>query len=193
MSADACRAAFNAAPILERASKLDKAFPKCACEPWALTKSGGDGIPNAEKLARILTTPDDYDESASTIITSRLTAIYAMGMSVIRQGATDNEIEKTVNELLSGGTMPRKLFGAAVIAAHQIRAFCNDDDTHTRWFGAYATDDKDKTHHGDIFGVMANKNQQSKRRGKLAIGMSSLIINEDTISGLIVKLRNAGI
>jgi hypothetical protein len=191
MTAEACRAAFNAAPIIERGPVLDATFPQCACEPWSLREVGGDGIPNTELVARILTSPDDYDETTSTIITGRLTQLYSMGMSVIRQGAPDAEIIRTVNDLLNGGAEVRKLFGAVVITAEQLRSYVSDDAL--RWFGLYSTDDRDKTHHADVFGTTVNKKQQSRRRGHLADEMVPLIVTASDTGELIARLRNAGI
>lgn len=191
MSAEACKAVFNSAPVNERSPVLDAAFPRFGCEPWSLRAVGGVGIPNSELVARVLTSPDDYDESTSTIISGRLTQIYAMGMSVIRQGASDAEISTTVSELLNGGAESRKLFGAVVITAEQLRSYASDDTL--RWFGVYATDDRNKVHHADVFGTTVNKKQQSRRRGRLAEVMAPLIIPASDTSELIARLREAGI
>jgi hypothetical protein len=191
MTGDACRAAFNAAPVISRAAAMDVAFPQCACEPWSLRSEEGAGVQGSERVARVLTSPDDYDENAATIVTSRLTQIYAMGMSVIRQGASDAEIAVTVSDLLSGGAETRKLFGAVVITADQFRSYVSDDAA--RWFGVYATDDRGKNHHGDVFGTTANKKQQSRRRGRLAEDMVPLIVKANNTTDLITELRNLGI
>lgn len=191
MSADQCKAALNAAPDLKRAEHLDAAFPKCACEPWALTAAHGPGIPNEELVARVLTSPDAYEEATSTILSSKLTHIYSLGMSVIRQGASDDEIKHTVHDLLSGGSEPRHLIGAVVANGTMIRAYGNEDDA-AQWFGLYATDDRGKLRHGDVFGTTVSKGQQQKRRHRLAADMQPLVVPAADVVDLISKLRAAG-
>lgn len=196
MSAEACRAALDGADILERAGQLDAAFPQCACEPWSLTADGGCGVQNEELVARVLVAPDDYDETASTILTSRLTALYSMGLSVIRQGASDDEVLGTIDELMTKGSERRTLVGAVVMGAEKIRSYANDD---SRWFGVYATDDRGKERHADIFGTTplgsnsSAKRTKSQRRNRLAADMLPLILFEADPPQLLSKLRLAGI
>lgn len=187
-----CRAVLEGAPVVKRASTLDEAFPNCSCEPWSLTETNGQGIPNHEIVARVLTSPDDYNESTATIITSRLTQIYAMGMSLIRQGATDQEIRDTVVELLNGGAEERRLVGAIVTDAKLYRSFTNNDD-QARWFGVYATDSMGKQRHGDVLGLTVSKTAQSKRRHKLAAELKPFIVPATEIEELLPLLREAGI
>lgn len=191
MSATQCAAAFNAAPVSERAAKLDEAFPNCACESWALTEAGGSGIGDHELIARVLTAPNDVDEETETIVTAKLTQMYAMGMSVIRQGASSDEIANTAQFLIDNNAGPVSLYGAAVISASQLRSYVTEEDMG-RWFGVYATDDRGKTHHGDIFGTKASKGQQQKRRHRLASDMALLIVRADTPEKLVTALRQRG-
>ena len=192
MSAEACAAALANADVPKRAEALDAAFPGCACEPWALTALGGDGVANHELIARVLTSPDSYDEPTETIMTQKLTQIYAMGMSVIRQGASNEEIVSTAEDLLTSAAEQRKLIGAIIMTAAQLRAYVNEADL-ARWFGVYATDDRGKAHHGDIFGTKVSKGQQQKRRYKLAVDMLPLIVKAETPERLVAALREAGI
>ncbi len=192
MSAEACRATFEGAETLKRAESLDAAFPQCTCEPWSLTSSGGPGLQDDELVARILTSPDAYEEDTSTILTSKLTQIYAMGMSVVRQGASDAEIASTVQDLLSNASEVRKLIGAVVIGVSALRAYANDDDA-ARWFGVYATDDRGKTHHVDVLGTKVGKGAQSRRRNRLAADMTPLLVRADNVIDLIANLRASGI
>lgn len=192
MSGEACRVALEAAPINQRAEHLDKAFPQCACEPWSLTEVGGDGIASDELIARVLTSPDAYDETTSTLLTSKLTQLYAMGMSTIRQGCSDAEIKHTVTTLVDGAAEPRKLIGAIVLPAQKFRDYANDDDA-ARWFGVYATDDSGKLHHADVFGTKASKGQQQKRRYRLAEEVQPFLVKAADPDELLTKLREAGI
>ena len=192
MSAHECRATLEEAPLYERALRLDEAFPNCACETWALTAVDTPHMADIERFARVLTAPDAYEEATSTILTGKLTQIYSMGMSIIRQGASDSEIIDTINSLLTGGNEPRHLVGAIVASVTFIRSFANDE-TASRWFGIYATDDRGKRHHGDVLGTTVSKSQQQKRRHKLASDMRAFIVEAVDTTELILRLRNAGI
>lgn len=190
MSAEQCRAVIVDCPVVERAPRLDDAFPACACEPWALTEVGGPGVANGELVARILTSPDQYDEATSTILTQKLTHLYSLGLSVIRQGASDAEILGTIEELMTKAVEPRNLVGAVIIGVQSLRDYVDGD---VRWFGVYATDDRGKVHHVDVLGTKANGNTQKKRRYRLANDMLQLVVFENEPAELLKKLRSAGI
>ena len=192
MTAEKCAAVFLTADATKKAETLDAAFPNCVCEPWALTSEGGEGIDNGEVLARLLTTPDAYDEDAEALLTSKLTQIYAMGMSVVRQGASSEEINATIAELLTGGAEQRRLFGAIVMRAAHLRAYADEDELG-RWFGVYATEDRGKRHHGDILGTKVSKGKQQRRRHRLAADMLPLVVRAEDPDDLITSLRAAGI
>jgi hypothetical protein len=150
MNAEACRATFEAEPDSERAPRLDAIFPQCICEQWSLTAAGGDAVDDAEMVARILTSPNAYNLDAACIITERLTVLYSAGLSVLRQGASDEEIIGTIETLLAGGAEPKTLVGAVVMRAGKFRSYASNDN---RWFGVYATDDEGKLHHVDVLGT----------------------------------------
>lgn len=194
MSAEGCRATWAASPILKRAETIDAAFPGCACEPFSLQASGGDGVSNDELLARVLTSPDAYDEKTSSILTQKLMAVYSLGLSVIRQGAADAEILGTIDQLLQGQAEPRKLVGAILFSTRIIRSY----DAASRWFGVYATDDDHKQHHVDIIGTTpAGSTSQSKklkneRRYRLADDLRQYVIFADQRDALLAELRDAG-
>lgn len=191
MTAEACRAVFEAAEVQKRAERLDEAFPSCYCEPWSLTETGGPGIDDGGLIARILTSPDAYSETTATILTERLTHLYSMGMSVVRAGASDQEIADTVNNLLTNAAEQKRLVGAVVLPASAFRTYANDDDA-SRWFAVYATDDRGKLHHGDVFGTRCSKKQQSRRRHKLAEDMLPHLVAAADVGDLIQKLRQLG-
>lgn len=191
MSAGNCRAVLEAAPLYERASRLDAAFPNCACETWALTNSNGSGISDEQLVARILTSPDSYNESTSTILTGKLTQVYSIGMSVIRQGASDEEIRKTIEDLTTGGSEQKRLIGAVVASAAMFRSYVTEE-TGFKWFGLYATDDRGKLNHGDVLGTTTTSKQQQKRRYRLATDMQNHVLVSTECEELICKLREAG-
>jgi len=194
MSAGGCRQAWNNAQPHQRAPAIDAAFPDCKCEAHSLCAVGGDGVGDNELLARILTSPTDYDETTSTILTQRLMHLYSLGMSVIRQGANDDEIIGTIDELTNADE-PRKLVGAVIIPTSMIRAFADPK----RWFAAYATDDREKIHHVDLCGTTPDgsnsqvKKISSARRYALRDAMSAHVILAGDAPALLACLRAAGI
>ncbi|WP_158014124.1 hypothetical protein [Sphingomonas sanxanigenens] len=147
-------------------------------------------------MARILTSPDSYNEETSTILAGKLTHIYSMGLSMIRQGASDAEILQTIDDLTSTEVETRVLVGAIVVSVETLRAYIEDDQ---KWFGVYATDDRGKLHHIDMLGTIpagtrsAIKKAQSKRRNKLAEDMIPLVVFSEDPNELLSKLRDAGI
>ncbi len=190
-----CHRAWADSDERDKACGLDHVHPNCICEPHSLRAQGGYGISDNEILARVLTSPGSYDESASTIVSAKLTNVYGPGLSTIRQGASDQEITDTINTLLSGGEEVQALFGAAVFGTSDIRAFTDPD----RWFGVYATDDGPKEHHADVLGTCptVSKSQfrklQSVRRNELRKLLEASLIRESDLKGLIAALRTRGI
>lgn len=196
MTAAGCRAAIETVAVHQRAVSIDTQFPRCSCEPWSLTEAGGDGVAGHELIARVMTSPDGYNESEETIIAGKLTQLYAGGLSTVRQGASDDEILATITELMTGGEEQRSLVGAVVMTAEKLRLYANDDD---RWFGVYATDDRGKHHHIDVFGTVpaggtsARERAKRQRRYKLAEDMLPLLVYADEPADLLARLRAAGI
>lgn len=195
MTAAGCRAALESCEVNHRATVLDQAYPQCACEEWSLCEGGGLPVGDEEKIARILTSPDGYDENAFTIATQKLTALYSMGLSVVRQGASDEEILSTIDDLLSGGEEERKLVGAIVVEASELRSYADP----SRWLGVYATDDRGKAHHVDVFGTIpaggssARDRVKKQRRYKLAEDLVPKIVFANDNADLIARLRAEGI
>ncbi len=190
-----CHQAWAASGEFDKACGLDRAHPNCICESHSLRLQGGDGVANTEILARVFTDPASYNQSTSTIVSAKITSVHGAGLSTIRQGASDQEITDTINALLSGGVEAQSLVGAAVFETSTIRAFSNPD----RWFGVYATDDRDKEHHVDVLGICpaVSKNQlknlQSARRNELRKLLEARLIRESDLEDLIAALRAHGI
>lgn len=195
MSVAACRTALLNCEVYQRAASIDQCFPECACEAWSLCEAGGAPVGDDELIARVLTSPDAYEEDTATIVTGKLTSLYSLGLSVIREGAGDEEIITTINDLLDGAAEPKKLVGAIVVKAAMLRSYADP----AQWFGVYATDDRNKSHHVDIFGTTpeggsskANR-ARKERRYTLADDLSSQIVFADDSATLVEKLRTAGI
>jgi hypothetical protein len=126
----------------------------------------------------------------------RLMHLYLSGMSVIRQGANDDEIFSTIDELMSGGAEQRKLIGAVVMPTSFVRQFQDPQ----RWFAAYATDVPGKSHHADLCGTKPTavsksqaEKQQRHRRYEFERELRQRIVFADQPALLVEQLRHAGI
>ncbi len=195
MTAQACREVLENAAHRERAPALDAAHPHCVCEAWSLSLANDNRFEGGELVARILTAPGDYDEESQTVLTARLCDLYSCGLSVIRAGASDEEILDTINQLTIEANGDRTLLGAVVVSVEEIRQF----DAADRWFGVYATDDRGKSYHGDVMGVSpvgsksAIGRAKSRRRHLLAASWNDKVLFSDIPLDLLAQLRTAGI
>jgi len=193
MSGELCRATWAAAGVHQRARTLDEAFPECFCESWSLVAEAESPVGGDERLARILTTPGSYD--AGELLTQKLTAAWAGGVSVIRSGASDAEIRGTVEQLLNNIQDPQSLLGAVVFTGSEVSTLGAPE----RHFGAYHTPAPNKTHHADILATVpaGSKSQQKRsetlRRRDLRDLLQPKIIFEPDVDGLIEKLRLEGL
>lgn len=198
MAGLSCCDVWHFSEVRARARLLDEFYPECQCEPYPLQAFGGDAVSSNDLLARIITSPAHYDLTGSELLTAKLTSLYAVGLSVIRSGATDDEILETIDMMLGGQAEGQSLVGAVIIDAKSIRDMVSD--TGDRCFGVYATDAGAKTHHADITGAFprtgsnsAKKNEQSARRYKLRDVMADRIVRAETPDELLSALRASGI
>lgn len=193
MSGDECRNVWREAGRHDKAMALDAAFPNCFCEPWSLVADERPAVAPDEPMARILTTPGSYQ--AGEILTQKLTAAWAGGVSVIRAGASEAEIKATIDQLVNHAADSQTLLGAVVFRGIEIASFGAGD----RHFGAYHTPDGEKSHHADILATMPlgtnsqKKRIQSERRRALRDFLQPRIIFEGNEDELIVKLREEGL
>jgi hypothetical protein len=116
-------------------------------------------VADEEIIARVVTAPNHYNLVATELLTSRLTALYSSGLSVIRQGASDAEIRSTVLELLSVYE-PQSLVGVIIVQAQQIRQFGEGG----RQFCVYDTKEGTKRHHADVFGTIPRVQSKTQVR-----------------------------
>ena len=172
---------------------MDAAFPACFCEAWSLVGEDLSKVPDGEVLARVLTNPGHYDNDE--ILTQKLTATTSSGVSLIRQGASDQEILLTIDTLMVNSAEPQNLVGAAVFSVDMIRELEGD----MRWFGVYHTPDGAKSHHADILATTVTgtgsfkKREDKARRSKLRDVMMPSIIFAQLPNTLLTELRRAGI
>lgn len=196
MLEQSCRDTWKSAPGNKKAEALDSAHPHCQCEEHSLRESGGDAVASTDLLARILTSPDGYDLDARTITTNKLTSVYGCGLSHIRAGASDQEILDTIDALVGGQEEEHSLVGAIVFKAELLRSMEGDE----RWFGVYATDDGDKTHHSDVVGTTpsgpsksAVQRSKNDRRYNLRDRLLPRVLLEPDRLQLLSKLRQEGL
>lgn len=180
----------------DRASLVDQHFPKCACEAVSLQGSGGEPVGPDERIARIVTSPASYNLTTGQFLTGKLTSVYSVGLSVIREGASDQEIRETVSELTNLAADNQSLVGAVVASAREVR----DLQDAERWFAVYATDAGTKQRHADLAGTFPTglSNTQKKkaidnRRYRLAEMFEKHLVLATDIDELLVELRAAGI
>jgi len=180
---------------MQRARLLDKEWPGCECERESLQSEGGKPVADDEVVARILTSPEGYDITTRALVATKLQSVYSCGLSVIRSGASDAEISNTVDQL-TRASETSSLVGAIVLPVADIRALRDEE----AWFGVYATDDGNKTHHVDIAGTWPNsgsnkekRKRQDDRRMRLRDKFASRILFANDAAGLIAQLRAAGL
>lgn len=154
-------------------------------------------MPDGEVVARVLTTPGDYDDTIQDLVSGKLTNCYARGLSLIRTGASDKEVLDTIATLMAAEDA-KGLVGAVVLPAGVIRdvggrpnhAFCvYDTDTPS---GAQ--------HHADVVGTFEREKsksawgrEQQKRRYALRDEMRKYVVEATTPADLLAELRRAGI
>jgi hypothetical protein len=195
MDQASCRNAWLEATRHEKAEKLDNAFPNCACEIHSLCEAGGAGITSDELVARVFTDPASYSTSTDAIVGQSVTCVHSIGLSTIRQGASDEEIMSTIDVLLKQKNEPQNLVGASIVKTEMFRELGNPD----RWFGVYATDDGSKEHHADLLGTSPVgsksqiKNLKSHRRAQLCKVLKQNLLLESEPKVLLEKLRECGI
>lgn len=193
MSGDACRTVWANAGWHNKAAELDAAFPNCACEAWSLVAEDELAVADEEPVARVLTSPGMYTND--DIITQKLTAAAAGGVSIIRSGASDQEILDTISNLVENQAETQTLVGAVVVQASQIRSLGDAE----KWFGVYHTIAPNKASHGDILATTPagtssqRKRLHQERRYRLRDVMRNSIVFATEPDELLAALRQAGL
>ena len=145
----------------------------------------------------MLTTPGDYDDTIQDLVSGKLTNCYSRGLSIIRTGASDDEILETISVLLAAEDA-KGLVGAVVLPASVIRDIGGRQHHH---FCVYDTDTPNGAqYHADIVGTFdpqasnsAWKKTQPKRRYALRDEMRKYIVEATTPTDLLAELRRSGI
>lgn len=188
-----CKEVWASAPDRLKAAALDSAFPNCSCESNGLSTGGAGPVLDDEVVARIITSPDGYDCDRKELVRAKLTAIYSSGLSIIRQNASDEEIELTVRQQTVETTERNRLVGAAIMRARDIRY----DGVPPRRFCLYDTDEPNKAYHADILAPTpqggTNQREQAKKKARKQLEklLMAHLVEVSSTSELIVQIRAA--
>lgn len=193
MTCSRCAEVWQQAAHKEKAAALDAHSPNCGCEAHSFAGTSGKPVANEELIVRVVTSPDGYDMEAGELLTSKLTALFSSGVSIIRQGASDDEIKLTVQELTSTAE-PRSLIGAVIVQASQVRFL----DQSGRSYCVYDTPDRGKTHHADLMCTMPNQGSNSEKKRLMTERRHALkelfmnhLVRSSTVEDLIAVVRQA--
>jgi hypothetical protein len=157
----------------ERASRLSEACPNCICERVTVGRHGSPSpVRSSEILHSVLIAPADLenDQIAITVITHA----EKNGMSVLRDGASNEEFRQTIN-IRRQDNANRHFHGVASIRCAEVRALnlppnANDPLRRERLYCVFDTDLEGRPHHADIFATMHPNAQASKLARKAMRG-----------------------
>jgi len=100
-SCELCRALFNDSNQKNLAAVAEQQFPNCHCEQFSVGEGSPSRVHDDEILYRMLTDPIDLDQDTGQIAREAFAQAYKDGLSIVRERATDAEMEAVVREVLS--------------------------------------------------------------------------------------------
>jgi len=130
-----CRATFAALgseSTIQHALRLDEQEPLCRCQGVSVSEHSPGRVEDAETLIRILVAPQHIDRKTGLPRAAALTHAETIGLSVLRDRATNNEILSLATRLVqnarSNQANPDKakkvgVFGVLRMACNAVRAF----------------------------------------------------------------------
>ncbi|WP_027555241.1 hypothetical protein [Bradyrhizobium sp. Cp5.3] len=170
MSSENCRAAIASMPPERIAERLHQATPEmCGCEAYQLGDTSPGRVADAETLNLIVSDPNSLLPDG-TLNPSMLVQLDYSGVSVLRNSATNDEFELTLNELKARSTASgraRYFHGVCAFAAAVVRY-----DQDSRLVGVYDTSLPQKPNHADMIapdmhaGTGASNSQKERDRRK---------------------------
>lgn len=194
VAVDACVSDWLADTSRGRAESFDRLHPDCECEKHSFC-GNATALATTEIVARIITTPGTFDETAQEIIWSKLVRLYTDGLSMFRSGCTEAEVREAVRRLTTTGAEPQQLFGVALASVGTIRAAGSPE----RWFCVYDTEASEFSAHADVIGrwpQAVSKNQRAKlresRTRNLRNRLGRWIVRASTAGELIDSLQGQG-
>src|SRR5258708_4767115 len=100
-SCESCRSLFNDVAVRNLAAVTEQRFPDCHCEQFSVGEGSPSRIDDGEILYRMLTDPIDLDQATGQIAREAFEQAYKDGLSIIREQATDAEMESVLKDILS--------------------------------------------------------------------------------------------
>jgi hypothetical protein len=136
------------------------------CEKISLGRYGSPGrVSNAEKLYRILSAPIDISMSAEQIALTAITHTQSIGMSVLRDRATDEEF----HNIITGRTREagRTFVGVVEFSCGEVRRLRSANVQEGRepgdqHFIVVDTDLRNLPHHADVFNTVPRQSADGK-------------------------------
>jgi hypothetical protein len=145
-SCERCRTLLRDQTLKNAAANVEQQCPDCHCEQYCVGEGSPGRVDDPEILYRMFTDPTDVDEQTGKIARDAFDQAYKDGLSIIREQATDHEVEAVVKDILS--VKPERqlkrilaifAFQCAAIRAErcahqgsQHKAFCVYDQTVPR-------------------------------------------------------------
>src|SRR5258708_17641301 len=100
-SCELCCALFNDSDQNDLAAVAEQQFPNCHCEQFSVGEGSPGRIDDDEILYRMLTDPIDLDQDTGRIAREAFAQAYKDGLSIVRERATDAELEAVIKDILS--------------------------------------------------------------------------------------------
>jgi hypothetical protein len=170
MTCAACRKAFATQPDSHIAKALHRATAEpCGCEKFKMHNDSPSIVDDSEMLDLIISDPNSLMQDGF-INPTMFVPLDTFGLSVLRNGAADDEFEQTIAALkqLSATKGAQRFFhGVCEFNVTTVRY-----DSGGRLVGVYDTALPGKPHHADIVGpdlqvvTTASKSEQERDRRK---------------------------
>ncbi len=173
----ACRAAATHQPVRERAARIHTAcHGQFACERFSLGPRCPGPVADVEYLNLIITDPQAVDPRSGKLLPVLVTQVDGNGVSVLRDGATDEEFHVTYAEMKRGSDAKgreRFLYGVCRFLAGEIR-----HENNQRFLGVYATALAQRRHHADVLAPpVATRREQEARKKRIIDKIGPRIID----------------
>jgi hypothetical protein len=107
-----------------KAKQIEDQFPDCCCEQFSVGVGSPGRIEDHEVLYRMFTDPVDVDQYGR-LAREAFSSVYKNGLSIIRAGASDNDVRTIVSDILSvkQGRPFKKILAVFRIACTSFRHF----------------------------------------------------------------------
>ena len=166
----ACRAAVVHEPESERAARIHSACREVfRCERYALGTDCPGPVVDSEYLNLIISDPQNLDPRSGKLLPVIVKQVDGRGMSVLRDGATNEEFDIAYSELRKGSDakgQPRFFHGVCRFLSSEVRY---GTDASNRRLGVYATALPSRRHHADLLAPPVPTRREREARMKWVI------------------------